>query len=108
MRSGWVGGGFTDEKGGFRKRGGQDPLTPNPLDTPMNIIPFMSQNVTFCLPEGHSWRDSLDAISLDAIVLMFPFVMCIPLNALILRLYLKQLNHHFKNDVMNCVLVTSG
>ena len=24
MRSGWVGGGVTDEKGGSRKRGGQD------------------------------------------------------------------------------------
>ena len=39
MRSGWVGGGVTDEKGGSRKRGGQDPLTP-PLDTPMLLVAF--------------------------------------------------------------------
>ena len=32
-----MGGGVTDEKGGSRKRGGQDPLTP-PLDTPMMVI----------------------------------------------------------------------
>ena len=30
VRSGWVGGGVTDEKGGSRNRGGQDPLTPPP------------------------------------------------------------------------------
>ena len=30
VRSGWFGGGITDEKGGSRKRGGQDPLTPPP------------------------------------------------------------------------------
>ena len=35
IRLGGRGGGVTDEKGGSRKRGGQDPLTP-PLDTPMN------------------------------------------------------------------------
>ena len=34
VRSGWVGGGVTDEKGGPGKGGGQDPLTP-PLNTPM-------------------------------------------------------------------------
>ena len=34
MRSGWVEGGVTDEKGGVQEKGGQDPLTP-PLDTPM-------------------------------------------------------------------------
>ena len=38
MRSGWVGGGVTDEKGGgVQEKGGQDPLTP-PLDTPMPSI----------------------------------------------------------------------
>ena len=40
MRSGWDGGGgVTDEKGGSMKRGGsQDPLTPPPLDTPMQPV----------------------------------------------------------------------
>ena len=38
VRSGWVGIGVTDEKGGSRKRGGQAPLTPPPLDTPMSKI----------------------------------------------------------------------
>ena len=39
MRSGWVGGGVTDEKGGSRKRGGSGPPDPPPppLDTPMTL-----------------------------------------------------------------------
>ena len=45
MKSGWVGGGFTDEKGGSRKRGGQDPLTPPPLWTRLCGNPSMGNEL---------------------------------------------------------------
>ena len=48
MKSGWVGGGITDEKGGSRKRGGQDPLTPPPLDTPMVLNVVKTSSVAYC------------------------------------------------------------
>ena len=35
VRSGWVEGGVTDEKGGVQEKGGSGPPDPPPLDTPM-------------------------------------------------------------------------
>ena len=42
-------GGVTDEKGGPGKGGGQDPLTPPPPDTPMNVPLSSIDTVTFKL-----------------------------------------------------------
>ena len=41
MRSGWVGGGVTDERGGSRKRGGPDPLTPPPSGHAYGPLPVV-------------------------------------------------------------------